>query len=97
MKVLIHAPTAGALERARSDARELLAARVQGTIRLLVSGDGVQAALDAPDADIDRLMILCADALLRAGLRPPPGMETTPNAAVLITRLHRKGWSYMRA
>lgn len=97
MKVIIHAPSSRALARARSNARDLLAAPQQGTIRVLASDEAVTAALDAPDPDIDRLTILCADALLRAGRDVPRGIETTPNATVLITRLHRKGWAYVRA
>ena len=97
MKVLIHASSAGSLERARSNARDLLDSGLRGTVRLVVSHGGAIAALDRPDPEIDPLMILCADGLLRAGREVPASIETTPNAALLITGLQRKGWAYLRA
>jgi intracellular sulfur oxidation DsrE/DsrF family protein len=96
MKVVIHAPDEGALLRARSCARDLLAGRIPGQVRVLANEDGVIQALAQPDPDMDRLLILCTDSLARRGLEAPRGIETTPNGAVLLTQVQRKGWTYIR-
>jgi len=97
VKVVIHAPSAGALARARADARDLLRARIEGIVRVVVSHDAVIAALDEPDPDVDPLMVLCADSLARTGRAAPGGYETTSNATLLLAQLARKGWTCVRA
>ena len=97
MKVVIHAPTSGALARARADARDLLRARIEGIVRVVVSHGAVAAALDEPDPDVDPLMVLCADSLARARRAAPAGCETTPNAVMLLAQLDRRGWTCVRA
>ncbi len=97
MKVIIHAPTADALARARADARNLLNSPAEGTVRIVVSGDAVPALLDGPDPTTDRLAVLCADTLARLGRSAPSWMETTPHAGYLVSRLQKKGWSYLRS
>lgn len=97
MKVVIHASDEGSLLRARTCARDLLAARIPGQVRMLANEDGVSEALAQPDTDMDRLLILCRDSLVRRALEAPRGIECTPNGAVLLTQLQRKGWTYIRA
>ena len=97
MKVVLHAPTPGALSRARHEARGLLASPDQGIVRILVSAEAIGAALDEPDPEVDTLMVMCADALARLGRDAPPGVELTPSAGYLLSRLQRKGWAYVRA
>ena len=97
MKVIIHAPTQPSLARARSIADELLKTPSEGSIRILAVGSGVAAALDKPEPDTDRLLILCARTLERLGAQPPLGAETCVDTHYMLLRLQRKGWLYIRA
>jgi intracellular sulfur oxidation DsrE/DsrF family protein len=97
MKVVLHAPTAAALVRARHEARGLLASPDRGIVRIVVGGEAVTSALDEPDPELDHLMVICADALTHAGRVAPAGTELTPSAGYLLSRLQRKGWAYVRA
>jgi len=97
MKVVIHASDEGSLARARAGARDLLAARIPGQVRMLANEEGAREALAQPDPDMDRLLILCADSLGRRGLELPRGIESTLNGVVLLAQLQRKGWTYIRA
>ena len=97
MKVIIHAPTQPSLVRARSIADELLSTRIPGAIRILAVGSGVTAALDKPEPNTDRLLILCSSTLERLGAQPPLGAETCVDTHYMLLRLQRKGWLYIRA
>ena len=97
MKVVLHAPSRRALERARVEATLLEASPASGTVRIIASLDGVTAALAEPDASTDVLLVLCGDSLAQLGLSAPAGIEVTPNGTELIVKLQRKGWSYVRA
>ena len=97
MKLIIHTTTRDGLARARTDVRDLLEARLQGIVRVLASHDAVLAALDDPDSELDPLLVLCSDSLVRAGREAPGGSETTPNAVLLIGQLARKGWTCVHA
>ena len=97
MKVIIHAPSVPALARARAAARDLLAARIQGIVRVLASHDAACAAVADPAPDVDPLTVLCEGSLTRAGRTLPGGCEATPHAALLLVKLARKGWTCIRA
>lgn len=97
MKVIIHAPTHPSLARARTIADELLNNPTKGSVRILATGGAVTAALDVPEAKIDRLLILCSRTLERLGAQAPQGAETCLDANYMLTRLQRKGWLYIRA
>ncbi len=97
MKLIIHAPTAAALERARSNARNLVAVHPEAEIRIVVNAGGVEAALDTPDPETDGFLTLCENTLNRKGLEPPSGIATTKVAVLLIAELQAEGWAYMRA
>ncbi len=97
MKVIIHAPTQPSLARARSIAAELLNAPTRGSIRILAVGGGVTAALDKPEPNTDRLLILCARTLDKLGAQPPLGAEICVDTHYMLIKLQRKGWLYIRA
>lgn len=97
LRVVIHAPTPGALARARSNARNLLAARPEAHVLILANAGGVAAALEAPDADTDAYLRLCANTLARQSLTAPAGIATVPAVIVALAEFQAEGWQYVRA
>lgn len=97
MKIVLHAPTAGALARARSNLTNLLAAEPHAVIRIVANADGVTAALANPDPDADRHLSLCENTLRSRSLVAPCGQATIGSAIVELARLQEAGWSYIRA
>ena len=97
MKVVLHAPTAGALRRARSNLKNLLKAEPGATALIIANADGVTEAIDHPDHDCDPKMRLCANSLAAKGLTAPEGVLTVRAAVVELARLQAEGWAYIRA
>ncbi len=97
MRIVIHAPTAGALRRARSNARNLLKAEPGAEVRIVANGGGVAAALEAREAETDGLLVLCENTLAATGQSRPEDLATTPAAVVTLARLQAEGWTYIRA
>lgn len=97
LRVLIHAPTAGAVKRARSNAANLLSANADAEVRIVVNGDGVAAVLDAPFADIDQYTLVCANTLNRIGRTATDPLRTVPAAVLALVEMQNDGWVYLRA
>jgi NitT/TauT family transport system ATP-binding protein len=97
LKLLLHAPTAAALARARRNAVNAHRARADLMIAIIANGDAVAAALDRPDAETDGLLVLCEVSLGRLGRLPPPGVRTVPVAALALAEWQADGWRYVRA
>jgi len=97
MRVVLHAPTAGALARARSNLRNLLAASPAAEVRIIANADAVPAALADPDPATDGHLSLCANTLAGRGLTAPPGIATVPAVVQELARLQAGGWVYIRA
>ncbi len=97
VRLIIHAPTAAALTRARSNVRNLLAAEPDAACELVVNADAVAAALAAPDMATDTRLILCGNTLARQELAPPAGRTVVPAAVAHIARRQAEGWAYLRA
>ncbi|ALG75085.1 hypothetical protein VY88_26525 [Azospirillum thiophilum] len=96
LRLVIHAPTPTALERARNNARNLLAARPDAQVRIVVNAGAVTAALDGPDAETDRLLRVCGNTLARTG-RSAGGLTVVPAGVLDIAEAQAEGWGYMRA
>ncbi|TFF22047.1 hypothetical protein E3C22_15485 [Jiella endophytica] len=96
MKVLIHAADAASLERARSNARNLIREGPDAEIEIVVNAGAVAAALDAPDETDDHL-VLCSNTLKRLGREPREGLVRVPAAIVHLVRRQEEGWAYVRA
>ena len=97
LKVLLHAPTPAALERARNNAANLTRAAPDAQVRIVANAQAVAAALDAPHA-VDPLTWVCSITLARTGRESRPPLQSTPGPAVLeIARLQQQGWLYIRA
>ncbi|WP_207459823.1 hypothetical protein [Azospirillum sp. SYSU D00513] len=97
LRLLIHAPTAAALTRARRNAANLLAARPDAEVRIVANGEAVAAALDQPDPATDPLLLLCGNSLSRLDRPLPDGLRRVDAAVVEIAEAQAAGWAYMRA
>ena len=95
MKILIHAPSANSLARARVEAGRLVKLPIEGAVRIVATLDGAISAVQKPDPSTDPLLILCGDSVAAADLVNPPGVEIVPNGTEHIAKLQRKGWAYV--
>jgi len=96
LQVLLHAPTPAALERARSNARNLLAARPDAECLVIANGPAVAAALATPDPT-DTHLRLCSNTLAARGLTNDRGLAEVAAAVVALAEYQRAGWAYIRA
>jgi len=97
-RILLHAPTAGALIRARSNVANIARTAPHRIVRIVVNSDAVAATLDAPDAAADALTWVCPNSLTKIGRTAPDPLTVLPEGAVLaIARLQMEGWCYVRA
>ena len=96
MKVLLHAPTAASLARARRNARNLLAARPEAQVLIVANGPGVREALENPDPDTDDRLRLCLNTLHTLQLENSGGIQEVEAAVVTLAELQAQGWHYIR-
>ncbi|MFZ3119749.1 MAG: hypothetical protein WA159_15705 [Variovorax sp.] len=97
-RVLLHAPTAGALIRARSNVANIAKSAPHRIVRIVVNSEAVAATLDAPDAAADALTWVCPNSLAKIGREAPRPLTVLPEGAVLaIARMQMEGWCYVRA
>ncbi len=97
MRIILHAPTAGAVTRARANLKNLLIAEPSAEVRIIVNADGVPAAINDPDAATDSHIFLCENGLRSRGVTTSPGLATVPAAVHEIVLLVADGWIYIRA
>ena len=97
MRVILHAPTAAALTRARSGVRQILRQQPDAEVRIIANAQGVAAALALREPGTDPLLVLCESTLTAKRLRRPQHLATTPSAVVTIAELQAQGWRYIRA
>jgi len=98
LKIVLHAPTAGALKRARSNAANIQREDSHAQVRIVVNGEAVAVALDTPDSERDPLTWLCPNTLrnLKREARNP--LQVLGEGAVLaLAHLQQEGWIYLRA
>lgn len=97
LRVLIHAPTAAALLRARNNALNLLRAAPDAEVRIIVNAEAVGVLLDSPRPDTDGITLVCGNTLQKLGRAAPPPLQAVGAAIVAIAEMQRDGWSYVRA
>ena len=98
LRIVLHAPTPGALARARSNAANLMKHSPAPQVRILLNADAVAAALDHPDAAADGLTLLCPNTLQRIGRESRAPLTVLPEGSVLaLARMQGEGWRYIRA
>ncbi len=96
LRLIIHAPTAAALERGRRNLANLLKLVPDAEVELVINAGAVAAALSTPDP-LDRHLRVCRNTLVANQLTVPDGVETVPAAILHIAQRQAEGWSYMRA
>ena len=98
LKVVLHAPTPAALDRARNNARNLKRQRPQTNVRIIVNAEAVAQALDAAHPEADALTWLCPNTLARTNRENREPLHVLAGAAVLeLAELQRNGWVYIRS
>lgn len=98
IRIVLHAPTAAAVPRARNNAANLLKQPAPVEVRIVVNAEAVRAVLDAPDAAGDALTLVCPNTLSRIGRSASEPLTMLDEAAVLaIARMQADGWHYIRA
>lgn len=95
-RVILHAPTAGALVRARSNLRNLLRAEPSAEVRILANAAGAAAAVRERDPEADRFLFLCENSLRAQALVAPEGIATVPAVVQALIALQAEGWTYIR-
>lgn len=96
-RLIVHAPTVGALRRARRNIVNLLAAEPDATVELVVNAEAAVEAVANPDQATDAHLVLCENSLRAAGLERPRDSRSVPAAVGYIARRQAEGWSYFRA
>lgn len=96
IRLLIHAPTPTALERARRNLANLLKAEPDAQVELVVNAGAVAAALDRPDA-LDSYLRVCRNTLVATERTVPEGITVVDAAVVHIATRQSEGWAYLRA
>ena len=96
LRVLLHAPTAEALTRARRNARNLMTARPDAEVLIVANAGAVAAALAIPD-ETDPLLRLCRNSLAAQALDNAAGLAEVEAAVVILAERQAEGWAYIRA
>lgn len=98
LRIVLHAPTRTALQRARSNAANIRKEAPLAEVRIVANAEAVPQALEQPDAATDALTWLCPNTLRRMALQAAAPLQVLPQAAVLaIAALQAQGWTYIRA
>ena len=98
LKVILHAPTPAALERARNNAINLRREIPEADVRIIVNAHAVAAALDEAHPELDALTWVCPNTLARINRENRTPLRPLDRAAVLeIARLQQDRWTYIRS
>lgn len=97
IRLMIHAPTKPALNRARRNLKNLLEADPSAQVELVANGEAVRMAVEEADAESDSHLVLCRNSLRAAEMTAPEGVATAEAAVLHIARRQAEGWSYFRA
>lgn len=98
LKVLFHAPTSAALQRARSNATNVRREDPDVDVRIIVNAEAVAPALDEEHPDVDVLTWVCPNTLARINRENRTPLRLLDGAAVLkLARLQQNGWVYIRS
>ena len=97
-RVLLHAPTPDALERARSNARNLLKDIPDAQIRIIVNAQAVKACVQGAEDECDTYTYLCPNTLRNQALQAPERFQTLGQGAITaLVQLQAENWLYIRA
>lgn len=98
LSLILHAPDADGLQRARMNAVNALRAEPLTQVRIIVNAGAVAAALDTPHEQADALTYLCPNSLAQLQRECREPLQALEEPAVLVlARLQRYGWAYIRS
>lgn len=98
LKIILHAPTENALQRARNNARNLIKEEPVAEVRIIVNAEAVAGALDVVDANLDTITWVCPNTLMRLDKELREPLNLLPGPAILeLVRMQQSGWIYIRA
>lgn len=98
LKVVLHAPTPDAMQRARNNASNLLREVPDAQIKIIANAQAVFFALDTLHDVTDVVTWLCPNTLQLANRQTREPLQVLPHAAVLeLAQLQQDGWLYIRA
>lgn len=97
LRIVLHAPTADSLYRARQNTSNLLQVRPESEVVIIANGGAVKAALETPDDKTDKHLRLCSNTLAAQGLNNDSGIEEVEAAIVALGELQVAGWAYVCA
>src|SRR5450830_1662269 len=89
LRLIIHAPTANALERARRNLANLLTAAPDAQVELVINAAAVPAALSTPDA-LDGHLRVCQNSLTANQLTAPEGVAVCRRQCCILRSASRK-------
>ena len=96
--IVLHAPDAESLQRARNNAVNALRAAPNTQICIIANAGGVTAALEQAHEATDALLWLCPNTLKNLERTAPAPLQVLNGPAVLeLARLQSQGWAYIRA
>jgi intracellular sulfur oxidation DsrE/DsrF family protein len=98
LHIVLHAPDAEGLQRARMNAVNALRATPHTQVRIVANAAAVTEALDTPHEQADALTYLCPNTLahLQRECRTPLQVLGEP-AVLALARLQHYGWAYIRS
>ncbi|MEX0420905.1 DsrE family protein [Spiribacter pallidus] len=97
LRVVFHAPTPEALDRARRNLLNFRVADPEAELVIIANAGAVSAALANPDPDTDAALLVCRRTLANAGITNQRQLAETDSAVVEIARRQAKGWQYIRS
>lgn len=98
LKVVLHAPTSGALQRARNNAMNLKKARPGVEVRIIVNAEAVATALDIAHPETDSFTAVCPNTLARLNRQVREPLRVLDAPAILeLAQLQENGWVYIRS
>lgn len=98
LQILLHAPDAEGLQRARMNAINAQKADPRCEVRIIANAGAVAAALDTPHPQADSFTLLCPNTLahLQRTCRAPLQVLDGP-AVLALAQLQQQGWIYIRS
>ena len=98
LSIVLHAPDAEGLQRARMNAVNALRAEPQTQVRIIANAGAVATALDTPHEQADALTYLCPNTLAHLVRECRAPLQVLGEPAVLaLARLQKYGWAYIRS
>lgn len=97
LRVMIHAPTPEALNRAQSNVRNLLKLEPNAEVELVVNGPAVSKAVAISNEDLLSRLVLCKNSLDKQNLSAQPNAKVVLASVLYLANQQKEGWSYIRA